>query len=178
MASWCKTFRLGHVWLTAAMTLVAGLPHYSGLCPDGTLRLFCPAGASNPIGCCCGGSCCSPAGGSGARGGQESAPSCCGSTTEKSCCSAHGTLKPVGSSQRIQAHLSCCTRTLTTAQISALPRGSGSASQQETSHSVVFASPPDSFALLLAPSPAAKAWQIKSVPPPTDLVTLHQHLIL
>ncbi len=67
-----RTALAGLVWLTAAMTLVAGFPHLDCRCPGGQLKRFC-LGSSKGSACCCGGACCS--GGDGHR--------CC-------CCSPRG----------------------------------------------------------------------------------------
>ena len=53
-----RTALTGLVWLTAAMTLVAGLPHFDCRCPSGQVKPFCLATASKKTGCCCGGACC------------------------------------------------------------------------------------------------------------------------
>src|SRR5215475_7170923 len=54
-----KTALVGQVWLTAAMTLIAGVPHFSCRCPDGHVKPFClglaPGGRA-----CCDRPCCSP----------------------------------------------------------------------------------------------------------------------
>src|SRR5262245_60405924 len=60
------------VWLTAIMTLVAGLPHFQCLCPDGTTKAVCVVPA--PDSCCCNGGCC----------GKESAKKCCTVSRAKS----------------------------------------------------------------------------------------------
>lgn len=53
MTFWRKTTLAGLTWLTAAMTLVAGLPHFVCRCPDGTLKPFCLGWDINlPGGCC------------------------------------------------------------------------------------------------------------------------------
>lgn len=60
-----RTALTGLVWLTAAMTLVAGLPHFDCRCPSGQVKPFCLATASKKTGCCCGGACCAGASGGG-----------------------------------------------------------------------------------------------------------------
>src|SRR5947209_9321824 len=64
-----STASVGLVWLTAAMTVVAGTPHFACRCPDGHVKPFCLGLASKTTGCCCGSACCS-----GSRGGK----CCCG----------------------------------------------------------------------------------------------------
>src|SRR5262245_55188664 len=77
---------VGLGWLTALMTLVAGIPHFRCQCPDGGVKPFCLAfGSTHPSGCCCGGACCSAQ-------GQEcccrARPASLGEPDEPSCCAA------------------------------------------------------------------------------------------
>src|SRR5262245_26246874 len=72
------------IWLTAASTLLAGLPHFECLCPNGQRGSYCLGTATNKTGCCCGGSCClTKQGGccapiSGDKDGEpQQAPTCC-----------------------------------------------------------------------------------------------------
>src|SRR5438093_8553718 len=59
MGYWRKTALTGLVWLTAAAIALAGVPHFTCLCPDGRFKIFCLNISSNNSGCCCGGKCCS-----------------------------------------------------------------------------------------------------------------------
>lgn len=50
------------ILLTASMTVVAGMPHFLCVCPDGSIKPFCPGPtvrSSFAPACCCGGACCS-----------------------------------------------------------------------------------------------------------------------
>jgi len=78
-----RTASVGLVWLTAAMTVVAGTPHFDCRCPDGHVKPFCLGLASKTTGCCCGRACCS-----GSAGGK-----CC-------CYRTHGT--PAGCGGRVR----------------------------------------------------------------------------
>src|SRR5271168_3835709 len=78
-----RVLQVGIVGLTAAMTLVAGIPRYDCICPDGSLKLFCPGCVPKENACCCSGSerpelpkaeCCQPVKKLG----------CCGKTAKES----------------------------------------------------------------------------------------------
>src|SRR5437870_1512874 len=56
------------VWLTAAATLLAGIPQLQCRCPSGTVMPACPAPAA-PASCCC----CTDV----AEDSDETPPSCC-----------------------------------------------------------------------------------------------------
>jgi hypothetical protein len=51
MACVPKILCAGHVWLTAAMTLVAGFPHFECRCPAGQFKPFCLGFCSATHGC-------------------------------------------------------------------------------------------------------------------------------
>jgi hypothetical protein len=44
---------VANVWVTAAMTLVAGVPHFDCRCPDGSVKPFGLGALSRLAGCCC-----------------------------------------------------------------------------------------------------------------------------
>ncbi len=48
----------GLVWLTAASTLFASMPHIECRCPDGRLKLICLTSLIAPSACCCNTTCC------------------------------------------------------------------------------------------------------------------------
>jgi len=70
-------------WLTAIMTLVAGLPHFQCQCPNGAVKPFCFGFFCSSSGCCCGDACasgakeCRPAA-KAPPGRKGKAPCCCG----------------------------------------------------------------------------------------------------
>jgi hypothetical protein len=47
-----QTALVGAIWLTAASTLFASLPHIECRCPDGTIKLICLASLVDPARCC------------------------------------------------------------------------------------------------------------------------------
>ncbi len=86
MKAFGKITRAGFGWLTAIMTLVAGLPHFQCQCPNGSIKPFCFGIFCSSSGCCCG-DVCSGAGRGGVtpplRGnvravpGRKGRPACC-----------------------------------------------------------------------------------------------------
>src|SRR6516165_5475830 len=84
MAYLRRTALVTLVWLTAASTLLAGLPHFDCLCPNGQRGSFCLGTATGANWCCCGGSCCvtdqggccPPTSGDN-KGEPQQAPTCC-----------------------------------------------------------------------------------------------------
>jgi hypothetical protein len=101
------------VWLTAAMTLVAGTPHFNCRCPNGQVKLFCFGLTSKTTACCCNGGCCAKE--------EEDGKTCCSSQTDVApsccCCSnrharrATAELESKGISTGA-ARTGCCTKTL------------------------------------------------------------------
>src|SRR5438552_17897173 len=74
----------GHVWLTAIMTLVAGLPHWQCLCPNGNTKSACLEITSSAQACCCNGGCCGKQCGSAGQASfanQTETHSCCRQST-------------------------------------------------------------------------------------------------
>src|SRR5947209_13056716 len=158
----CKIALVGQVWLTAAMTLVAGLPHFPCRCPDGHVKLFC-MGLALGGRTCCDRNCCSPV--------PEPARKAC-------CCCGHGEARHTSRSSmpECQAQPAGCVR-------SQAPTADATPAQTKSVEG--------SAANLLAPLPSAKplapapllsareaAWQLQTLPPPTDLITLLHHLLI
>lgn len=52
-----RTATAGLVWLTAVMTLTAGLPHFRCECPNGSVKPFCFGVFCSSTGNCCGNAC-------------------------------------------------------------------------------------------------------------------------
>jgi len=77
--------RAAFLWLTAVMTLIAGLPHFRCQCPNDSVKPFCFGFACSASGGCCGNAC--PSAPKDARHARAAAPagkhkaSCC-------CCNA------------------------------------------------------------------------------------------
>lgn len=176
MAPLYKIYVIGQIWLTAAMTLVAGMPHFSCACPDGTVKQLCVSGAANSSSCCCGtGKCCS-----------LSDSACCKATneidtagaSEKSCYGENrGQIPDQQEGIRLTVTQKCCTRTLTQIEPTAVCYHKTIVAS-DSSFGTLFS---QSFAPMSSHPAAARAlchWQINLAAPPTDLVNLLQHYLI
>jgi hypothetical protein len=171
-------------WLAAVMTVVAGVPHPSCRCPDGRVKPFCFGSTAQKGGCCCAGKCCGAMAGtascckSGASKRQEIAASCDGHEAEPAglCCRHQ---KRAASRTKAQDRLAltrtCCTRTLDQLQgsaftapkrliVSDVTDGAPLAAQSD----FVWDRPTESLAFR----------QDYQRPPPTDLLTTLQRLLI
>jgi hypothetical protein len=164
-----NTLWVGQVWLTAVMTVVAGMPHVACLCPNGNLKPFCLASTCGAAGCCCGGACCT--GGSPEGLSPELAPEvscCCCADAEPQCSQASDGSRQIGNAG--------CTKTLAQSRVLAVrPQKVNltEATPQEPFQPVDFApvDQPDS-------TPAHRSSRPLQVPPPTDRVILLQHFLV
>jgi hypothetical protein len=166
-----------HVWLTAAMTLVAGLPHFQCLCPNGRVKALCLSLAPKPSGCCCGGACCSSA--------QSSAGSCCAHNAkaaepqaEASCCGQpkrQPTEKLPGAG--FHAAGTGCVKTPVRAEPRALPKGDTEPGQLLIPDASLPGHTPVTHALP-ATAHASTFWHGHSLAPPPDLVIVLQHFLI
>jgi hypothetical protein len=162
-----KTTRAGFVWLTALLTLVAGLPRVECHCPSGRIKPFC-LGFLFPGGCCAAeassspSGCCAPA--DEGRSGED-VPSCC---CHASSASAKDTTHETG----IAAGR--CTRTLTG------PDGLVTATREAAPTVVLacldflFPGAPTTIPSENQGRPSRQGHSL--APPPTDLVTVLQRL--
>src|SRR5579871_366955 len=114
-----KTRQVGPVWLTALMTLVAGIPHFHCRCPDGHLKSFCLGAPSKPTGCCCGSSCCSGSPGGGCCGCQAHAAPQPGTLVKRpGCCAqSHGQPTSKAPDNRCRIESAGCQKTPAPAQV-------------------------------------------------------------
>lgn len=162
--------------LTATMTLVAGVPHFDCLCPNGRVKQLCLTWTTAKNPCCCGGACCSASG----------QASCCQRKDAKStsaggarlCCAAHQSSSKMASSRHTKvAAPKCCDRklaeteplTVSSVKATAIP------DQELASQIAAFVTP------VLFHSPAITlrdCWQLCSLGPPTDLVIVLQHFLI
>jgi hypothetical protein len=147
-------------WLTAVMTVVAGTPHWTCICPDVRQPSSPSADVSQPCRCCgCGGSCC-----------QASLPS--EPVPEQACCGEPQSPKAPGYSNPQTP----CKRVVAP-QILALARTEKTPGKARAADLCL------SFVSIVHPQTALTAcgrapWQIHLVAPPTDLVTLLCHFSL
>jgi hypothetical protein len=151
----------GLVWLTAAMTLVAGLPRFQCQCPDGTTRPLCPDRASASDPCCCGGACCSQV----ATSARKAAHSCCRAAPSRS--------QPDG--QRFQS--AGCSKSLVLSEKA--PTVSEKRVQTAALVSLLPAAPACGLIAAAPPAaPAAAAWQTHLSAPPVDRVITLLRLVI
>ena len=163
---------IGQAWLTAAMTLVSGIPHFACRCPDGDFKPFCIGTVSATSGCCCNSNCCSSADGSCCRAqsqiaaDQVQAQSCCRHQSRQSSNSP-------GKQQAIKA--GSCAKA---------PASSGARISQSKTilgkelTAQAFSAPQYVIVLGLQTMTGHSSWQSHQLPPPTDLVTTLQHLLI
>jgi hypothetical protein len=164
------------VWLTAAMTLVAGMPRFDCLCTKGQVKPFSPALVSSGSQCCCGR--CGASSGSGER------PCCMAASLAKrtmpaSCCEASGVAPPSqpspGGSQITRS--ACCLKTLAQPEIATPVNavrilGKFLIPLAVSAYQTII---PLSFATSGARQPVGS---LHSLAPPADLVTLLQHFLI
>jgi hypothetical protein len=167
--------RIALASLTATTLLVAAVPHFHCLCPNGQVKPFCLNLRSGPTGCCCGGACCA----SNADGS-----SCCHvpgdpldepDADKTSCC--HSTAPTAATTAYVRTQ--CCTRTPQAEFIAVAPEPG----PEQASH------PSGGLCLLAAPAPVLASvspyahgwplsWQSHQLPPPTNLVIALQHFLI
>jgi hypothetical protein len=161
-----KALQTGILSLTAVMTLIAGIPHFTCVCPNGKIKPFCFGVAVNSSGCCCGKACCASG---------PSGKCCCGSSGGCAC-PEKADKTPKSPENGYQAKSSCCTKTLAEQEISLVSTGKPTLDQAEApafSHD-------DGPLVQSWPSAttARVAWHIHLVAPPTDLVISLQHFLI
>jgi hypothetical protein len=171
-----------HIWMTAAMTLVAGIPCTDCICPDGTRKTFCSGQSAKDT------SCCAAAAEAKSQGGK----SCCAGKKAARCAKNAGQTTPAndtkvalappqrpdqkpGPDGRVGAK--GCSRVMADSRIPVL-----TPAEQTGTGSMVAAvlAPVSSLAVpILTEAPACAAgWQSCRLPPPTDLVITLQHLVI
>ncbi len=164
-----KTAVVGQVLLTAIMTVVAGMPHFSCVCPDGSVKANCFT-ISSGSSCCCGaGKCCGASDGNG----------CCSrsknplSTDEGkgSCCGQHQDQEARGSSGGcFEPQAPCCNRSL------AVPNAASASDSKNNSFETLSISV-SSLSPVAKEANFAGLWQTHQVAPPTDLFAIFCHFI-
>jgi hypothetical protein len=176
MASFVRMARIGYIWLTALMTLVAGMPHFSCRCPDGHVKPLCTGTVSAASGCCCSGACCSSS-----KGGT----SCCRAQNRvganqlqaRSCCK-HQDRQTNGSPGKQQVFgARGCTRTLAPSGVFAFSYGKTIVSKDLIAGAFL---PPQAVAVVYLPTMAGgtPSWQSHQIAPPTNLVTTLQRFLI
>jgi hypothetical protein len=166
------------VWLTAVGVLAAGLPRYQCRCPDGRLKLFCFGASSQATGCCCNGGCCSASQESPGCRAPDRAPASRVGKAGCCCCETHP--ERAGATAPSPYHVESlgCQKTLTPSDLVAV------APAQSPVHDGLdveaFVPPADSPPPPWLPDATQPllSWQSYSIPPPTDLVIVHLHLVI
>jgi hypothetical protein len=167
----------GSVWLTAAMTLLAGFPHLDCRCPDGRVKPFCLDLTSQAGRCCCGGAlypsarggkCCGCP-----RGASADAPGkaeCCGRLPQG--------LRPGGpGGPAPQVKATGCSKALAQAEVFA--RSPARTKVSEVSPTALLV--PSQVALVVASLSTLHdriSWDGDRSLPPDDLLTLLRHLLI
>jgi hypothetical protein len=171
-----------HVWLTATMTLVAGIPLADCICPDGTRKVFCSGCAANEARCCQTASC-SPSPQANSNGPVKRAACCAHSAVPKTPTN-QTTLGSKTVRQQPQQ------KPGPDGQVTALGCRRALAEQQAPVVTSAEKSRPESVLALALPAvavpiafltkapPCPLAWQSYRLPPPTDLVIVLQHFVI
>jgi hypothetical protein len=173
------------VWLTAASTLLAGLPRFECACPAAQPGPASPDVKAKATGCCC----CAPE--AGERGdqhpccqheGQETCPDSpkrAGAVSGQAPSGLHGpqaATSPTGSPELTQAR---CAKTplapsrAVTAAVSKTHSGGWQAPELLAPTGACPVAAPSSCA-----APSRHPWLTSHVPPPTDLVVTLQHFLI
>jgi hypothetical protein len=154
------------------MTVVAGVPHFTCHCPDGRVKPVCLGSTTaEKAVCCCDGACC----------GKKAESACCkksdsDSQTAAGCCGHHGEPAPNATAKTEPAlTASCCTRTLVQPEV---------ATARHPERLVVKDVSLGAF-LVLQPAPVCDPptgpcgyRHEHQRPPPTDLLTALQRLLI
>jgi hypothetical protein len=167
MFRWTKAASVGYVWLTAVMTLVAGVPQVECICARDTAKFNLTGKVRNAAPCCCGGACCSCFHGRGCcrvRAGDSRRP-----IRVSSAVSHYGTTSKNthGAIQRPQ----CMTRL-------SEPDALSSTVVKTNVPMLTMLGPLAGLAIVQAPGFIPSTSTDRLLAPPPDLLTLHQHFII
>jgi hypothetical protein len=164
-------------WLTAAMMLVAGTPHYSCRCPSGAIKPFClgisfarAKDAQQTANCCCNGRCCPSQGTKSCVSSAREPKSCCG------CCGDRGSKPTRGRPDAGgQVNGACCIRTLAPSQtITVSPPKTGVAAGETFGQFIAFDASRSQLPICVGRCDCREHQR----PPPTDLVVSLLHLVI
>jgi hypothetical protein len=164
------------VWMTAVSVLLAGIPRYQCLCPDGSLKLFCLGWAPGKDGCCSGACCPAP----GRQGGDRAARKTPAKPAKKACCCCHDQRSPDDQGADTQPRLasSGCQKTVVPADFVAAPAAHRVAPERFVVAPCLPA--PHQPLAPLFPNAGRRpfAWAGDRAPPPTDLIITLQHFVI
>jgi hypothetical protein len=169
----CRILSAACVWLTAVMTVIAGLPHFECRCPGGRLKPFCLGTPSHTHACCCCGGgpcCCRSAAVAGPAAEEPAGPSCCARIDEPSA------PQQVSAGRPPSVQPKGCVRTLAADQQALTSEGFGAILSLE--HSTVgpgFLAPVD---LMTPPIRVRHSRDPVALHTPPDLVIVLRHLVI
>jgi hypothetical protein len=152
-----RLFSLAGICLTAFMTLVAGMPHFHCVCPDGRVKPFCLSFFSRTS--CCADSCC-PA----STTGDEEPP-----RKQTSCC-CQASRQPSGDQEQ-QVRAAGCKKSLVDAEASNVTAPVRNVGQD--AGMIVWVAPSETA--VVTTSMAGQLTPHYHLSPPPDLITLLQH---
>jgi hypothetical protein len=161
-----RTVRATPAWLTAVMTLVAGIPQLRCGCPGVDVKPAPSAPASQPAGCCC----CSAIH---EDSSEAASPS---DENEESCC-CHRSQKRIADSQTeppADLQKPHCVKELQRTDAVA-PTPTEKSDHQQQAGAQLSRTVPVCFPVH---PPRPRIWGLHLLPPPTDLITLLQHLTI
>jgi hypothetical protein len=181
-----RTALVALVWLTAASTLLAGLPHFECVCPSSSRDSSCLGVVAKSGGCCCGGSCCA------AGKPQPEKPSCCAQPQ-----AAHGQKPPapakesgkprrarVTPAEKANPHSAqlhqpdCAKAPVQPETLTFAPANPSQAKLTALDLSVPLPVSAGPVVILAALAPGEVRWQVHSLPPPTDRIIVLQHFLI
>jgi hypothetical protein len=161
------------IWLTAASTLLAGVPHFECLCPNGQRKSACLGIVAKGTSCCCGGACCSSGGGCCHKKPQSPV----GGARKRSCCQATPQIISKLSGKDVRLHAPGCCKS------PAKPKFLG-LNLSKTASADPIAAGPQALPVRTSPSGQSRNtdsrldWLIYCIPPPTNLVIAHRHFLI
>lgn len=167
-----RTALVGHVGITAVMTLIAGMPHISCRCPDGRLKPFCFSFLGDNSGCC-GKNCCQRQDGN--RCAVLDASVAADDAGAHTCCAQSGhqrSAEPGDSRHHIERN--GCVRKLVQAADQAMSQND---TTRVTELTFAFTLPHETVTTLPL-RPAGHTWQPYLLPPPTDLTIVLQRFVI
>lgn len=159
-------------WLTAVLTLFAGIPPFACRCPNGTIKLYC---TGSTTGCCCSGSCCPVLPDEATSNAQEAPSSAEGKLP--CCCGPREPVDQLPSSETpAQAGSNCCTKLVLPAPVVAVVPPQTTTTEDEAL--VLFLSVQELGLAPFAASPVTASPAEYRGPPPRDRLALLQRLLL
>jgi hypothetical protein len=177
MSSFGKIAWIGHIWLTALMTLVAGMPHFACRCPDGNVKPVCMGTLSAKSGCCCSGTCCSSFEGDTCCCGAQSRIAADQVQTGFQCCQHQDRQTKESRGNRPEVGHNSCTKTLAPSVLLTVSHGKTTIAKPLTDGALLPAQAVTVLSLTTMVG-ARSAWQAHQIAPPTDLVTALQRFLI